>query len=57
MKHFKILEKDISVKMLWAVPDEKNMVFEGKALYFCGAGGGWLFFNPVMVVFSENVIL
>ena len=22
-------------------------VFEGKALYFCGGGGGWLFFNPV----------
>ena len=26
----------------------KNMgVFEGEALYFCGGGGGWLFFNPV----------
>ena len=22
-------------------------VFEGKALYFRGVGGGWLFFNPV----------
>ena len=22
-------------------------VFEGKVLYFCGGGGGWLFFNPV----------
>ena len=33
---------------LRAVPDEKNLgVFEGKALYFCGVGGGWLFFNPV----------
>ena len=26
----------------------KNMeVFEGKALYFHGVGGDWLFFNPV----------
>ena len=26
----------------------KNMgVFEGKALYFLGVGGGWLFFSPV----------
>ena len=22
-------------------------VFEGKALDFCGGGGGWLFFSPV----------
>ena len=28
--------------------DEQNTaVFQGKALYFCGVGGGWLFFNPV----------
>ena len=30
-----------------AVPVEKNGAFEGKALYFCGGGGGWLFFNLV----------
>ena len=27
-------------------------VFEGKALYFCVGGGGWLFFNPVGGCFS-----
>ena len=32
-------------------------VFEGKALYFCGVGGGWLFFNPVGGCICENVIL
>ena len=31
-------------------------VFEGKALYFCGGGGCWLFCNPGVVVFCENVI-
>ena len=35
---------------------KKMWVFEGKALYFCGAGGGWLFFSPVGSC-CENVIL
>ena len=26
---------------------KKSGVFEGKGLYFCGGGGGWLFFSPV----------
>ena len=26
---------------------KKYGVFEGKALYFCGVGGGWLYFSPV----------
>ena len=36
----------------------KNMrVFEGKALYVCGVGGGGCFSIQWVVVFCENVIL
>ena len=42
-------------KALKAVPDEKNMGSLKAKQYFCGGGGGWLFFNPVGDILCENV--
>ena len=45
----KVISRLYRGKIFRAVPDKKNLgVFEGKTLYFCGGGGDWLSFNPVV---------
>ena len=40
-------KKDCNVFLLGCSRRINMGVFVGKALYFCGGGGGLLFFNPV----------